>query len=233
MHLSYWWLLVPLFIYIGFIIYGSATIQSNFFTKTLCSANTNEKVIAITFDDGPNIGHTPQILSTLKEYHAKATFFVIGKNIKGNETILKQIYTDGHTIGSHSFSHSFFIDFKSTAGFKEELNNTANEIYGVIKKRPSLFRPPYGVTTPNLAKASKLLNYQIIGWSIRSLDTTNDTEEIIKKRVLKQLKPGAIILFHDTSAKTNTVLKQTLNFAKENGFKVAGIEELLKIKAYH
>ncbi len=232
-NLNYWWLLIPVFIYKGFIIYGSATIQTNFFTIALCSGNTNEKVIAITFDDGPNSEFTPQILSTLKEYKVSAAFFVIGKNIKGNETILKQIDSEGHIIGNHSFSHSFFIDFKSNKGFKDELNNTANEIYRIIKKRPTLFRPPYGVTTPNLVKATKQLNYHFVGWNIRSLDTTNDNEEIIKKRILKQIKPGAIILFHDTSSKTNAVLKQTLNFAKENGFKILGIEDLLKIKAYN
>lgn len=231
-HISYWWLLVPIIIYKGFIIYGSAKIQANFYTTALCKANTNEKKIAITFDDGPNKEFTPQILSTLKDYNAKATFFVIGKNIPENEQLLKQINEEGHIIGNHSFSHGFFIDFKSTKGFKEELKATSETIYKVIKKRPKLFRPPYGVTTPNLAKASKALNYHIIGWNIRSLDTTNDSEEKITKRVLQQLKPGAIILFHDTSVKTNAVLKQTLIFAKENGFKIAGIEELLNIKAY-
>lgn len=126
----------------------------------------------------------------------------------------------------------FFIDFKNTAAFKEELNHTADAVYNVTGKRMQFFRPPYGVTTPHLAKAAKALNYKIIGWNIRSLDTTKDSEEIIFNRVKKQLTPGAIILFHDTSDKTNNVLKQTLIFAKEKGFKVVGLEQLLGLKAY-
>jgi peptidoglycan/xylan/chitin deacetylase (PgdA/CDA1 family) len=230
--ISLWWLLLLIIIYKALIIYGSAYIQSNFYIKTLCSSSSDEKQIAISFDDGPNAEHTPKILSTLAEYNVNATFFVIGKNIPGNESVIKKTDALGHTIGNHTFSHSFFIDFKSKAGFMYELDTTSYMIFKIIGKRVKFFRPPYGVTTPNLAKASKALNYQIIGWNIRSLDTTKDTEAKIVERVISQIKPGAIILFHDTSEKTLQVLKQTLNFAKENGFKIVGIEELLKIKAY-
>ncbi|MGZ4117833.1 MAG: polysaccharide deacetylase family protein [Bacteroidia bacterium] len=229
---SLWWIVLPVLIYKAFIIYGSATIQSDFYTKAFCNSNTSEKEIAITFDDGPNAEYTPKVLSILAEHDAKATFFIIGKNIQGNENIVKQIDSAGHLIGNHTFSHSFFIDFKSKNGFIYELDATSDSIFEITGKRMRLFRPPYGVTTPNLARAAKALNYDIIGWNIRSLDTTKDTAEIIQKRIEKQLKPGAVILFHDTSDKTVQVLKQTLNFAKENGFKIVSVEELLKTKAY-
>jgi peptidoglycan/xylan/chitin deacetylase (PgdA/CDA1 family) len=227
-----WWFLIPVISYKALIIYGSATIKSNFYIKTICNSSTDEKKIAITFDDGPNSEHTKNALDVLVEYNAPATFFVIGKNIQGKEDLIKQIDAAGHTIGNHTFSHSFLIDFKSKNGFIYELDATSDIVYAIIKKRMKLFRPPYGVTTPNLASASKALNYDIIGWNIRSLDTTSDSEEKITTRVISQIKPGAIILFHDTSEKTIKVLKQTLNFAAENGFKIVGIEELLKIKAY-
>lgn len=230
--ISLWWFLIPILSYKAFIIYGSANIQSNFYTKAYCSAITEEKIIALSFDDGPNPAYTAKVLSILEEHNAKATFFVIGKNIQGNENIIKKIDAAGHTIGNHTFSHSFFIDFKGKTGFMYELDATSDIVYTIIKKRMKFFRPPYGVTTPHLASASKALNYDIIGWNIRSLDTTNDTDERIANRVISQIKPGAIILFHDTSEKTAQVLKQTLNFVKENGFKIVSVEELLKIQAY-
>jgi peptidoglycan/xylan/chitin deacetylase (PgdA/CDA1 family) len=226
------WLIVPSIIYSAFIIYGSSVIQANFFAPAYCSAQTTEKIIALSFDDGPHAEYTPQVLSLLTQYHATATFFVIGKNIQGNERLLKQMNTDGHSIGNHTYTHSFFIDFKNLQGFKEELNQTTELIFSLIGKKMALFRPPYGVTTPNLAKAAKLLNYSIIGWSIRSLDTTHDTVEIITQRVQTQMKSGAIILFHDTSAKTIQVLNQTLHFAQEQGYKIVSVEQLLQIKAY-
>ncbi|MDD1609632.1 MAG: polysaccharide deacetylase family protein [Methylococcaceae bacterium] len=230
--LTLWWLILPSVIYLALIIYGSSVIQANFFAPAYCAANSAEKIIALSFDDGPHKEYTPKVLSLLAQHHATATFFVIGKNIHGNESLLKQIIAEGHSIGNHSYTHGFFIDFKNVQGFKDELNQTAELVFSIIGKRMKLFRPPYGVTTPNLAKAAKLLDYSIIGWNIRSLDTTNDTVEIITQRVQTQIKSGAIILFHDTSAKTIEALKQTLNFAQENGYKIVNVEQLLKIKAY-
>lgn len=230
--LSLGWLVLPSTVYLALIIYGSASIQSGFYAPVYCYANTVEKEIALSFDDGPNRQYTPQVLSILAQYNAPATFFVIGKNIKGNENVLKQIDADGHSIGNHSYTHSFFVDFKSVQGFKNELNQTAESVFNLTGKRMKLFRPPYGVTTPNLAKASNSLNYRIIGWSIRSLDTTADSAQTISRRVQSQIKPGAIILFHDTSNKTVQILKQTLHFAQENGYKIVSLERLLALEAY-
>ena len=230
--ISQWWLVVPSVVYLALIIYGSAIIQSNFHVQAYCYGNTSEKVIALSFDDGPNREYTPQVLSILTQYDASATFFVIGKNIQGNEVLLKQIDSDGHSIGNHSYTHSFFIDFKNLKGFKNELNQTAESVFKIIGKRMKLFRPPYGVTTPNLAQASKELNYSIIGWSIRSFDTTPISAQTITRCIQTQIKPGAIILLHDSSDKTIQILKQTLNFAKQNGYKIVAVEELLKIEAY-
>lgn len=230
--ISLGWLVLPSAAFLVLIVYGSAIIQSNFYAQIYCHANVSEKEIALSFDDGPHREYTPQVLSTLAQYNAPATFFVIGKNIQGNESVLKQIDADGHSIGNHSYTHSFYVDFKNLQGFKSELNRAEESVFKIIGKRMKLFRPPYGVTTPSLVKAANSLNYSIIGWTIRSFDTTADTTQAITRRVQIQIKPGAIILFHDTSDKTIQVLKQTLNFAKENGYKIVSVERLLKIEAY-
>ena len=112
--ITLWWLLFPILVYKVFLIYGSASISSNFYINTHCNSDTAEKQIAITFDAGPDTTITPKVLAVLTEYNVPATFFVIGKNISGNEKLLKQIDAAGHIIGNHTFSHSFFIDFKST-----------------------------------------------------------------------------------------------------------------------
>lgn len=227
-----WWLILPSSVYFAVIVYGSSMIQASFFAPAYCYASGVEKEIALSFDDGPHPHYTPQVLSTLAQFNASATFFVVGKNIQGNESILKQIDADGHSIGNHSYSHSLLLDFKSKNGFMKELEQTAEHVFNVIGKRMKLFRPPYGVTTPSLVRASKELDYSIIGWNIRSLDTTKDSVSIISQRVQAQIKPGAIILFHDSSEKTLCVLRHTLDFAKQNGYKIVGVESLLKIKAY-
>jgi hypothetical protein len=127
--ISLWWLVVPGVVYLALIIYGSVIIQSNFHVQAHCYANTSEKVIALSFDDGPNREYTPQVLSILAQYDALATFFVIGKNIQGNEVLLKQIDSDGHSIGNHSYTHSFFMDFKNLQGFKKGADSIECESY--------------------------------------------------------------------------------------------------------
>ncbi len=230
--ISGWWFIIPIALYVSFLAYGAASIHSDFFIKAFCYSNTIKKEIAITFDDGPTYEFTPKVVAVLAEYDAKATFFVIGKNCRDNETILKKMDAEGHTIGNHTYSHSFFIDFKSKEEFKKELKKTSDFVYQTISKRMKLFRPPYGVTTPHLAKASREAGYAVIGWNIRSMDTTNANEEKIVKTVLKGLKPGAVVLFHDTSEKTINVLRQTLQFAKQNGFKIVSLQTLLNIEPY-
>jgi peptidoglycan/xylan/chitin deacetylase (PgdA/CDA1 family) len=230
--ITLWWLVLPSIIYLALLIYGSSVIQANFFAPAYCSVQTSEKIITLSFDDGPHSEYTPQVLSLLAQYKATATFFVIGKNIHGNESLLKRMIAEGHSIGNHSYSHSFFIDFKNVQGFKDELNQTSDLVFNIIGKRMKLFRPPYGVTTPNLAKTAKLLDYRLIGWNIRSLDTTKDSVEVITQRVQSQIKSGAIILLHDTSHKTIQVLEQILIFVQQQGYKIVSIEQLLNINSY-
>jgi peptidoglycan/xylan/chitin deacetylase (PgdA/CDA1 family) len=229
---SLWWIVLPVLIYKALIIYGSANICSDFYLKVHCNSETKEKVIAISFDDGPNKEFTPAVLNVLAEFDVPATFFLIGKNIEGNEALVKEIDLKGHIIGNHTYSHSFFIDFKGRKAFIDEMNKTMALVYKITGRQMRFFRPPYGVTTPHLANAAKDLDYSVIGWNIRSLDTTKDPDIVIFERIKKQLCPGAIILFHDTSSKTVNVLRQTLNFAKENGFKIVSTERLLNLKAY-
>src|SRR5436309_2503666 len=99
--LSFWWILLPVLTWKIFIIRGSANIQSDFFVKAYCSGTTSQKKIALTFDDGPDHRYTPQVLEILDKFKVPATFFVIGKNIKGNEDLLKKMDAAGHIIGNH------------------------------------------------------------------------------------------------------------------------------------
>ena len=229
---SLWWVAPPTAVFAALLIHGASVVSSGFFMKTLSSADTALKEIAITFDDGPDAEFTPKVLAALAEFGAPAAFFVIGKNIRGNEDLLRRIDAEGHEIGNHTFTHSYFIDFKTSAGFKDELTRTTDAIQQVIGKRSKLFRPPYGVMTPELASAYASVDGHVIGWNVRSFDTTRGGEERIAERVLKGIKPGAVILFHDTSDKTVGVLKRTLRFAQQNGFKVVSLERLLSVRPY-
>jgi peptidoglycan/xylan/chitin deacetylase (PgdA/CDA1 family) len=183
--ISYWWVVLVVLIWLLFTFIGSFHIRWNYFLKANHKDNQiKENVVALTFDDGPNINFTPKILSLLKKYHAKATFFCIGKNVKDHPDLLKKIVADGHLIGNHSYYHQNSFGFLSTEKVMEEIENTDKIIEETVDLKTRFFRPPFGVTNPNIAKAVKKLKLYTFGWSIRSLDTiAKDPEQVYDKIV--------------------------------------------------
>lgn len=228
--IKYFVLVVCLWFLIVF--WGSSFIASNYHIKTYCSnILVTEKKIALTFDDGPN-EITALVLNVLKLYNVKATFFCIGKNIINHPDILKKTIEEGHTIGNHSYSHSPFFDFYKKKQVIAEIEKTDALIESVLGKKTKLFRPPYGVTNPSIRRAIAVTNHKTIGWNIRSLDGVVKNEKFLLNRIIKRIKPGGIVLLHDTSIQTVQVLEQLLSFFEENDYSVVPLEELLNIKAY-
>lgn len=223
---------ILLFIYSLILFYGSYFIQSNFYIQTICSAKTNKKEIAISFDDGPATNYTKEILQVLKNENVPATFFCIGNRITGNENILQQIDEEGHIIGNHSYSHHFWFDLFSSKKMLDDMQMMDEKTKTTIGLTPKLFRPPYGVTNPNLKKAIIKGNYIPIGWNIRSMDTVINDEEKLLKKIIAVIKPGSIILFHDTSKTTLSVLPAFIQYVKTNGYEITRLDKMLNLKAY-
>jgi peptidoglycan/xylan/chitin deacetylase (PgdA/CDA1 family) len=201
------WLLIPFIIYSFSVFLGVKNICSQFFLNVQCVSDDKSK-IHLTFDDGPHPIITPQILEVLKSHNQKAIFFCIGKNIEQYPEIIKQIIEQGHEIGNHSYSHSIGFDFMSTKKVSTELEKTNDLIKQFTGKSNHLFRPPFGVTNPNIAKAVKQLGMKTIGWSIRSLDSVK-SKPVIMKRIQKA-NLGDIVLFHDTKEHTLEILEEFL-----------------------
>jgi peptidoglycan-N-acetylglucosamine deacetylase len=220
-------LLLVIIIYLLFIAWGSYFISSGFFLDAICKGKEEGNSIAISFDDGPNPAVTPVVLDMLKEHNVKASFFCIGKNIPGNELLLKRISDDGHLIGNHSWSHSYFFDFFRDSRVEAELNQTNDAIFKITGKKVNYFRPPFGVTNPVIARVVNKLEMPVIGWSIRSLDTTIKDPDQLFKRVVSRLKPGDIVLFHDSHPRIIPVLKKFLEHAKQHGFVVVELDKVI------
>lgn len=231
---------IPVFVFIlvfvGWLIFtiiGSFNITWNYhldaynFNKTC-----NKKQVAITFDDGPNAEFTPQVLDLLKAYHAKATFFCIGKHIEQQPKLVQQIITEGHTVGNHTYSHSEIFDFYGKQKVIDEIETTNALVASIINKEMILFRPPYGVTNPAITKAIKHTKHKVIGWNIRSLDTVKDNEQNILNRITKNITPGAVILLHDSQNITVRVLEQLLLFLQKNNYQSVTVDTLFNIEAY-
>ena len=148
----------------------------------------------------------PDILQVLKAHHTEAAFFCIGERIGGNEQLLQQILAEGHIIGNHSYSHHFWFDLFSSRKMLNDMQlmgEATRQITGMV---PRLFRPPYGVTNPNLRKAIESGGYISVGWSVRSFDTVIKKQDKLLQKINSALKPGAIFLFHDTSRTTLDIL---------------------------
>lgn len=218
-------------VYISFLTLGSIFIQFNFYFKSLNKAQSTQKIIALTFDDGPDPEISPKILDLLEKYNAKATFFCIGKKVSDNINLLQQIDESGHLIGNHSFSHSNYFSLSSSKKIKVELDKTTDLITKCIGKKPMLFRPPFGVTNPPIAAAVKKTGLISVGWSLQSLDTVSSSEKVLLK-LKRKLNSGDVVLFHDNRKNTPEILETFLPWLAENQFKVASLEELFNIEAY-
>jgi len=197
-------------------------IVSKFFKEIVWNFPDREKELFLTFDDGPTSGITEWVLSVLKEYNAKATFFCKGENVEKNPTLYKQIITEGHSIGNHGYSH--------LKGW-----NTINEKYFQDVRKASeninsnLFRPPYGRIKPSQIKQLKK-EFEIIMWDVLTRDyNRNLKKETCLKRTLHSVKSGSIIVFHDTiKAERNLkyVLPEVLKYYSAKGYQFNSIEYL-------
>lgn len=232
-----WWIYVLIALSWSIVAYfGTTQISSNFHMPAYCRINNHDKKeVAITFDDGvTNPVQSRKVLDILKQYGVPATFFCIGKNLESEEQIalLKRMDSEGHIIGNHSYSHSNFFDFFPSKKVIKEVEATDQLIQKHIGKHPFFFRPPYGITTPNIAKAFRSLNHKTIGWSLRSLDTVIRDEGLLLKRVQKKLKKGDVILFHDHLEHMPNFLPLFLEYLLKEGYTIIGVDQLLNLAPY-
>jgi len=224
---SWWWLLVPILLFTGLLAYGSIFVCSRFFIPVIGEGNKSKKQIALTFDDGPVMEVTDQVLQVLSAHNVKGTFFCIGERLLENRKLGQQIHQEGHLLGNHSFHHSFWFDLLPAAKMERELWQTDEEIATITGEQPEWFRPPYGVTNPALAKAAQRTGHRLAGWSIRSMDTVSKDAKAIAEKVKRQLKPGAIILFHDSQPLLPDVLEEVIAFAKKEGYDMVRLDEVV------
>lgn len=221
--------LVP---YTLLLFWGSYNVGSDFYIRVTCHGPSDARRIAITFDDGPADQYTPEVLDVLAQHGVAAAFFCIGKNISGREALLRRMQAEGHLVGNHSFSHHTWFDLFSTRRMSADLARMDEAVLSALGMKPRLFRPPYGVTNPNLARAIRRGGYTPIGWNVRSLDTVIDDPIKLLNRVTAGLTPGAIVLFHDTSVATLEMLPGFITAARAAGFDFIRLDNLCNLTPY-
>ena len=188
--------------------------------------------VAISFDDGPNPHHTPDILEVLNHYNVPATFFVLGSQVQYHPEILRNIHHDGHEVANHSYTHTNFASITIEQA-TQEIERTNDIIERQIGYRPEIIRPPYGFITDSQLDYFNDKNYKFVNWSLDTMDWNEDVNdpEIMASRVKRLLHPGAIILLHDGGGdRTNTVkvLPDLIEYIEEFGYELVTVSELLQ-----
>jgi peptidoglycan/xylan/chitin deacetylase (PgdA/CDA1 family) len=224
--------IILIILFMGISVAMAFVIRSGYHYPAFCRAKTGDKICALTFDDGPDPNHTGRILDILEREKIPAAFFCIGRKIDGNESLLLRIDRQDCLIGNHSWSHHHLFDFFSPGRIRKELLRTAGEIRRVTGKSPLLFRPPYGVLNPMVTRAIRPLPWHVIGWNIRSYDTILSEPRKVVRRIVRKLKPGSVILLHDTRQDIPAILEILIPLMKQEGFRIVPLDKLFNIRAY-
>lgn len=200
--------------------------------QILWDINTDEKVIALTFDDGPHKKYTPDILDILDKYNAKATFFIVGENAEKNPELALRIHEEGHELAIHTYTHPFRTN---VSNLMKEIKQTHATIYGITGYVPVLFRPVEGQYTDSMIDAIAKEGYKVVMWSwhLDTFDWKSPGEKKIINTVLKGAKPGSVVLFHDGGGnreQTVRALEKILPELEDQGYRFVTISELLEIQ---
>lgn len=187
--------------------------------------DSNDKLVSLTFDDGPNY-NTNKILEVLNKYNVKATFFVLGSKISGNEYILEKEYTSGMEIGNHTFNHLLLTKYKDDV-ITREIEDTSNKVFEITGGYPKLLRPSYGAYNDRIKKIS---NMPIILWDIDTLDWKYHNSKRIANKVINNVKDGDIILMHDIYSATGNSLNIIIPELLSRGYTFVTIPELFYYK---
>ena len=179
--------------------------------------------VALTFDDGPHPVYTPQLLDGLKERGVHATFFVVGENIPGNEEILKRMDAESHLIGNHTYSHVKLSEL-DTARACAEVEKTNALICEVTGKESEFIRPPFGEWKKTMECSLEMIP---VLWDVDPLDWTTKNTALVVERVLKDTKPGDIILLHDYYQSSVDAALEIVDALMERGYKFVTVDELI------
>jgi peptidoglycan-N-acetylglucosamine deacetylase len=165
---------------------------------TITHVRTDANAVALTFDDGPDPDFTPQLLELLKQYNARATFFVVGERAAGNPELVDQMVREGHLLGNHSWSHRALPLLERNERLKEmKLCHRA-----IPKQRMRVLRPPYGYQNVQSRLDAFRLGYHVVAWNAAGDDCNGADSDAIADRLVRETRPGSIILMHDSLFKT-------------------------------
>ena len=193
---------------------------------------TKEKVVALTFDDGPHPKYTEEILNLLEQYDAKGTFFIVGQHAEKYPEVILRMYEDGHELANHTYTHPYT---RSVAKIEEEIEQTNDVIFSITGFSPYLFRPVEGNYTDEIVEAVVEDGFKIVMWSWHqdTEDWKNPGVNTIVSKVLNGMRQGDVVLFHDGGGnrqQTVQALEKILPELQKQGYKFITISEMIELQ---
>lgn len=211
-----------------YVLMNSRTFQ--LFGGLTSRVETTDKVVALTFDDGPEPGTTEDTLKILEDEKIKATFMLIGSAMRAHPDQAKMIVAAGHQIGNHSYSHDRMV-FKPYAFYKEEVEKTDAAIRGMGYQGDIVFRPPFGKKLVGLPHYLHEHNRRTIMWDVEPETQAGQSAPDIVNATLREVRPGSIILLHTMNegrASSMQALKPIIQRLKAEGYRFVTVDELLE-----
>jgi peptidoglycan/xylan/chitin deacetylase (PgdA/CDA1 family) len=216
--------------------YTSENPKNQIWGPTITSVPLHQKVVALTYDDGPNPPYTNEIVDYLYHEHVPATFFVVGMAVQAHPDVVRLEVSDGDAIGNHTWDHAHLVLLRPSH-IQRELDLTETEIQHVTGIHTTLFRPPFGARDFAVIRIARQMGFQVIMWSVPLPgDWRQPPPRVIADRVLRYVRPGSIIVLHDGNRgregdRQNTVDATKLIVAqlKSEGYRFVTIPELLKL----
>jgi peptidoglycan/xylan/chitin deacetylase (PgdA/CDA1 family) len=197
--------------------------------RTCTHGSRDDRRVALTFDDGPDLAHTPALLDALAELGAPATFFVVGKRVDEHPELTARIAREGHELGNHTYSHPYLPLARSRTVLRE-LAATDRAIARATGLVPALARPPYGGRSPHNIRAFERLNKRVVLWDVNSFDWKGRSAASIVERVLARVRPGSIILLHearDGGETTIEAVRMLVPALRARGYETSTISRML------
>ena len=216
-----------------FVLLGRISVyatKNDGYGRVYCRSSCNDKRIALTFDDGPHPRYTREILEILREYDVTATFFIIGVNAENYPDALREIAESGCEIGNHTYSHANLRQMNSEE-IKKEIQKCEEVLQKSVGVHPVVFRPPEGIYSNEAEQIMTDLGYDIILWSIDTMDWAMNPAVQIEQLVMKETKGGDIILMHDYVSGGNTTckaLRKMIPSLLSRGYEFVTVSQLIK-----
>ena len=222
----------------GFVLiwaWASFTPNSPLFGRVVTGRGTNDRVLALTFDDGPSPEWTPPVLDALRESGARATFFVLGRHVEAHPELIRRMSDEGHEIASHGYDHAL-LTFASRADVEQQLERTEHSLAEALGEKPRtrLFRAPHGFRNPFVARVTARRGYEVVGWTKGVWDTAKPGVEAIVRRTIGGFRPGGILLLHDADgsganddrSQTAEAVPEIVERAHAAGYELVTVSEL-------